>query len=232
MTETPAAFLVAAALAGLASGGRRGVILGGLAFGLAGLCRPSLLAGAALTILAGLFAPPGRLEGAAPPVGLADHDDRCRPHALDDPQSHRPGRPDLDDDARRLHPGPGQQPRVLPRGPRRASRPGLDRRGPVAVVGLGESGDGRHDRAPGRPLPPGGGPATGDAAHRAISFAPRWPASAISGAWPRPPRCIPRSPDTPRWPGPSPCGRPSCSDWRIERPGPGRGSRPPWSSSA
>jgi 4-amino-4-deoxy-L-arabinose transferase-like glycosyltransferase len=60
MTETPAAFLVAATLAGLSSGGRRGAILGGLGFGLAGLCRPSLLSGAALTILAGLATPPGR----------------------------------------------------------------------------------------------------------------------------------------------------------------------------
>jgi 4-amino-4-deoxy-L-arabinose transferase-like glycosyltransferase len=60
MTETPAAFLVAAALAGLSRAGHRGAILGGLGFGLATLCRPSLLAGAALTILAGLFAPPGR----------------------------------------------------------------------------------------------------------------------------------------------------------------------------
>ena len=62
MTETPAAFLVAAALAGLSTGGRRGAILGGLGFGLAGLCRPSLLAGAALTVLAGAVAPPGRLR--------------------------------------------------------------------------------------------------------------------------------------------------------------------------
>jgi 4-amino-4-deoxy-L-arabinose transferase-like glycosyltransferase len=62
MTETPAACLVAAALAGLAAGGRRGVILGGLTFGLAGLCRPSLLAGATLTILAGLVTPPDRLK--------------------------------------------------------------------------------------------------------------------------------------------------------------------------
>jgi hypothetical protein len=59
MTETPAAFLVAAALAGLARGGRSGALRGGLGFGLAALCRPSLLAGAAVTILAGLFAPPG-----------------------------------------------------------------------------------------------------------------------------------------------------------------------------
>ncbi len=62
MTETPAAFLVASAMAGLARGGRRGAVLGGLAFGLAGLCRPSLLAGAALTILAGLLAPPGGMK--------------------------------------------------------------------------------------------------------------------------------------------------------------------------
>lgn len=60
MTETPAAFLVAATLAGLAQGGRRGAILGGLGFGLAGLCRPSLLAAAAPAIVAGLAAPPGR----------------------------------------------------------------------------------------------------------------------------------------------------------------------------
>jgi hypothetical protein len=60
MTETPAAFLMAATLAGLARGDRRGAILGGAGFGLAGLCRPSLLAGATLTILAGLVAPPGR----------------------------------------------------------------------------------------------------------------------------------------------------------------------------
>jgi hypothetical protein len=62
MTETPAAFLVAAALAGLSTGCRRGIILGGLGFGLAGLCRPSLLSGATLTVLAGLVAPPGRLR--------------------------------------------------------------------------------------------------------------------------------------------------------------------------
>jgi 4-amino-4-deoxy-L-arabinose transferase-like glycosyltransferase len=60
MTETPAAFLVAATLAGLARGGRRGPILGGLGFGLAGLCRPSLLAATALAVLAGLVTPPGR----------------------------------------------------------------------------------------------------------------------------------------------------------------------------
>jgi 4-amino-4-deoxy-L-arabinose transferase-like glycosyltransferase len=62
MTETPAAFLVAATLAGLAFGGLRGAVLGGLGFGLAGLCRPSLLAGAGLTVLAGLAASPGDLR--------------------------------------------------------------------------------------------------------------------------------------------------------------------------
>lgn len=59
MTETPAAFLVAASLAGLSRGGRRGAIAGGVGFGLAGLCRPSLLAAAALTVLAAPVAPPG-----------------------------------------------------------------------------------------------------------------------------------------------------------------------------
>ncbi len=62
MTETPAAFLVAATLAGLASGGLRGAVLGGLGFGLAGLCRPSLLAGAGLTVLASLIVTPGDLR--------------------------------------------------------------------------------------------------------------------------------------------------------------------------
>ncbi len=59
MTETPAALLVAATLAGLTLGGVRGIVWGGLGFGLVGLCRPSMLAGAALTILAGLVSPPG-----------------------------------------------------------------------------------------------------------------------------------------------------------------------------
>lgn len=58
MTETPAAFLVAAALAGLGRPEWRGAALGGVAYGLAGLCRPSLLAGAALTVLAALVAGP------------------------------------------------------------------------------------------------------------------------------------------------------------------------------
>jgi hypothetical protein len=59
MTETPAAFLTAATLAGLARPGWRGAVLGGIGFGLSGLCRPSLLAGAALTGSTALIAPPG-----------------------------------------------------------------------------------------------------------------------------------------------------------------------------
>jgi hypothetical protein len=62
MTETPAALLVAATLAGLGRRGWRGPILGGVGFGLAALCRPSLLAAAGLTVLAALFAPPGRVR--------------------------------------------------------------------------------------------------------------------------------------------------------------------------
>jgi hypothetical protein len=48
MTETLAAFLVACCLAAVTISGRRGLIAGGLAFGLAALCRPSLLPGACL----------------------------------------------------------------------------------------------------------------------------------------------------------------------------------------
>lgn len=62
MTETPAAFLVALSLAGLARGGLAGAALGGLGFGLSGLCRPSLLAGAVLTAAAGLAVPPGAMR--------------------------------------------------------------------------------------------------------------------------------------------------------------------------
>ncbi len=59
MTETPAAFLVAATLAALAQGGVRGAVWGGLWFGLAALCRPSILAATVLTILAGMIVNPG-----------------------------------------------------------------------------------------------------------------------------------------------------------------------------
>jgi hypothetical protein len=59
MTETPTAFLIAAALAGLCAGGSCGPVLGGLGFGLAILCRPSVLPAAALTVLAGLVVRPG-----------------------------------------------------------------------------------------------------------------------------------------------------------------------------
>jgi len=59
MTETPAAFLTAATLAALCRPGWPGPVLGGLGFGLAALCRPSLLAGAILTIMAALVVRPG-----------------------------------------------------------------------------------------------------------------------------------------------------------------------------
>jgi hypothetical protein len=52
MTETLAAFLVAGCLAALTVPGRLGSLLGGLAFGLSGLCRPSLLPGAGLSAVA------------------------------------------------------------------------------------------------------------------------------------------------------------------------------------
>jgi 4-amino-4-deoxy-L-arabinose transferase-like glycosyltransferase len=62
MTETPSAFLIAASLAGLCCRGWLAPVLGGLGFGLAALCRPSLLPSAVLTISAALLAKPGELR--------------------------------------------------------------------------------------------------------------------------------------------------------------------------
>jgi 4-amino-4-deoxy-L-arabinose transferase-like glycosyltransferase len=59
MTETLSAFLVAATLALLAEGTWRGALAGGVGFGLASLCRPSLLPAAGLTALAALAVGPG-----------------------------------------------------------------------------------------------------------------------------------------------------------------------------
>lgn len=59
MTETTAAFLVAAALAALAGGRTRDALLGGVGLGMASLCRPSLLPVAGLVALAGLACGPG-----------------------------------------------------------------------------------------------------------------------------------------------------------------------------
>ena len=61
MTETLAAFLVAATLWALTLQGRSGAWWGGIGFGLASLCRPSLLPAAILTAGAGLVLGPGRL---------------------------------------------------------------------------------------------------------------------------------------------------------------------------
>jgi hypothetical protein len=55
MTETLAAFLVACSLAALTIPGVRGGTLGGVAFGLSTLCRPSLLPGAVLVTIASAF---------------------------------------------------------------------------------------------------------------------------------------------------------------------------------
>lgn len=59
MTETPAAFLTAAALATAAAGCPRSVGGAGLLLGLAALCRPSALPGAGLAVLAAAIVPPG-----------------------------------------------------------------------------------------------------------------------------------------------------------------------------
>jgi len=70
MTETPTAFLVAATLAAFAARGWRGPVLGGLGFGLAALCRPSVLAGAVLVILAAFVVKPGSLANRLARGGL------------------------------------------------------------------------------------------------------------------------------------------------------------------
>ena len=54
-----AAFRVAATMAGLTVPGLRGPILGGIGFGLASLCRPSLLPCSLLTAMAALAVGPG-----------------------------------------------------------------------------------------------------------------------------------------------------------------------------
>jgi 4-amino-4-deoxy-L-arabinose transferase-like glycosyltransferase len=59
MTETLAAFLLAAALAAVAGSTWRSAALGGLAYGLAALCRPSTLPAGGLTVVAALLARPG-----------------------------------------------------------------------------------------------------------------------------------------------------------------------------
>ena len=87
MTETPTAFLLAAALAALACRGWSGPVLGGLGLGLAALCRPSMLAGAVLTVLAAFLAKPGDRRQRLMRGGLLAADDPPRAFALDDPQS-------------------------------------------------------------------------------------------------------------------------------------------------
>jgi hypothetical protein len=70
MTETPAAFLVALTLAAATLPGSRGAFLCGLSFGLASLCRPSLLPAAILAAVAGLIAGPGGWKMRATRAGL------------------------------------------------------------------------------------------------------------------------------------------------------------------
>ncbi|WP_435018878.1 ArnT family glycosyltransferase [Tundrisphaera sp. TA3] len=70
MTETLAAFLVALTLFLLTLRGPRGAIAGGIGFGLAALCRPSLLPGAGLTAGAALICGPGAWPTRAARSGL------------------------------------------------------------------------------------------------------------------------------------------------------------------
>ncbi len=70
MTETLAALLVAACLAASTVSGRRGAFLSGVVFGLAALCRPSLLPGAGLVGLARLAIGTGGWRRRAIETGL------------------------------------------------------------------------------------------------------------------------------------------------------------------
>ena len=70
MTETPAAFLLALGFAGLCRPGWRGTALGSAGFGLGALCRPSMLVGTALTIVAAALARPGSASQRLARAGL------------------------------------------------------------------------------------------------------------------------------------------------------------------
>jgi 4-amino-4-deoxy-L-arabinose transferase-like glycosyltransferase len=62
MSETLAAFLTSATLAALAIPGRKGTILGGIAFGLSALCRPSAWPSVGFAAALALGLPPGSLR--------------------------------------------------------------------------------------------------------------------------------------------------------------------------
>ena len=62
MTETPTAFLLVLGFAGLCRPGSSGPVFGGAAFGLAALCRPSVLPGTLLAVAAAAFFRPGSLR--------------------------------------------------------------------------------------------------------------------------------------------------------------------------
>jgi hypothetical protein len=70
MTETLAAFLVAATLAAVTLPGSRGAILGGVGFGLASLCRPSFLPAAIVAGMLGLVVGPGNGKARIARAGL------------------------------------------------------------------------------------------------------------------------------------------------------------------
>ena len=223
MTETPSAFLVAAVLAALAGDARRGPLLGGLAFGLAALCRPSFLPAAGLTAAAALFARPGDGLRAAASRDGADGRDGRDARALGLAQRARPRRAGLDDDPRRLHAGAGQQPRLLRRGARRPAGRGLVGAGPAALVRggpprqaeLSEPEFDRRMRAEGL---------------RMLAERPRlrprlrWPGCGGSGASRPPTRSTPGSSAWPPPPGRSRSGSPWSSGSRAGPPGAGRRS--------
>ena len=110
MTETLAAFLLAASLAALTRPASAGAALGGLALGLAALLPAEPLPAALLVAIAaaGHGPGPGGQRFGQGVAGGGGDDRHARPLGrAERPRLRRAG---LDDDARRLHAGPGEQP--------------------------------------------------------------------------------------------------------------------------
>ena len=212
MTETLSAFLLAATLAALTVPGRRGAALGGLGFGLAALCRPSVLPALALVAGAAVVTGPGgwRRRAATAAVMVAAAVATLAPWAWRNARAL--GEPVWTT----TH---GGYTLALANNPVYYAEV-LD--GPPGAVWSGpnqrrwwerpEPRDGRDDRAAGRPIPDRP-PARGCwSSGRATSPAPRSHGWGGSGASPPRGPSIPPGSASPRPPGPSRSGSPWSSD--------------------
>ncbi len=109
MTETLAALLMSATLATLAIPGRKGTIMGGVAFGLSALCRPSAWPSLGVAAALALLLRPGSLRERGIRAFTPRRDRECDHPALGDSQRDGDRRASLHNDARRIHALPGQQ---------------------------------------------------------------------------------------------------------------------------